>query len=138
VLGQSDAGAHLDVDAGFGYCTELLATFVRERRALGLPEAIRKLTWMQAQIFAIPDRGLLAPGLAADLVLFDPATVAPREPELAHDLPGGAPRLVQHADGIRLVVVNGEVLLEKGTHTGSYPGRVLHNARYQTTHPGAA
>ena len=125
VLGQSDAGAHLDVDAGFGYCTELLATFVRARGALGLPEAIRKLTWMQAQIFAIPDRGLLAPGLAADLVLFDPATVAPREPELAHDLPGGAARLVQHAEGIRLVVVNGEVVVEDGALTGARAGTLL-------------
>jgi N-acyl-D-aspartate/D-glutamate deacylase len=125
VLGQSDAGAHLAVDAGFGYCTELLATFVRERRALSLEEAIRKLTWMQARIFAIPDRGLLATGMAADLVVFDPRAVAPREPELVHDLPGGAPRLIQHADGIRLVVVNGAVVLEDGAHTGARPGSLL-------------
>ncbi|MEK7878847.1 MAG: amidohydrolase, partial [candidate division NC10 bacterium] len=78
-----------------------------------------------AEIFGIPDRGRLMPGLAADLVLFDPATVGPREPELAHDLPGGAARLVQQADGIRLVTVNGEVLLEGGALTGARPGRVL-------------
>lgn len=131
VLGQSDAGAHLAADAGFGYCTELLGTFVRQRRALPLEEAVRKLTWMQARVFGIPDRGLLAPGLAADLVVFDPSTVAPREPELAHDLPGGAPRMIQHADGIRLVIVNGEVVVEDGALTGARPGSLLRSAPAQ-------
>jgi len=131
VLGQSDAGAHLAADAGFGYCTELLGTFVRQRRALALEEAVRKLTWMQARVFGIPDRGLLAPGLAADLVVFDPLTVKPREPELVHDLPGGAPRMIQHADGIRLVIVNGEVVVEDGALTGARPGSLLRSAPAQ-------
>ena len=67
VLGQSDAGAHLAIDAGFGYCTLLLAKYVRERGDLALEEAVRKLTGMQAQIFGISDRGLLRPGMAADV-----------------------------------------------------------------------
>lgn len=125
VLGQSDAGAHLAIDAGFGYCTALLATYVRERSALSLETAVRKLTWMQAQIFAIPDRGLLRPGMAADVVVFDPAKVAPREPELVGDLPGGAARLVQQAEGIRLVTVNGRVILADGELTGERAGKVL-------------
>lgn len=125
VIGQSDAGAHLAIDAGFGYCTALLGTFVRERQALPMQEAIRKLTGMQAEIFGIRDRGRLIPGMAADAVVFDPARVAPREPELTHDLPGGAARLVQQAEGIRLVMVNGEVVLEDGALTGARPGRVL-------------
>jgi N-acyl-D-aspartate/D-glutamate deacylase len=125
VIGQSDAGAHLAIDAGFGYCTGLLGSFVREQRALTLEEGIRKLTGMQAQIFGIPDRGLLRPGMAADVVVFDPARVAPREPELAHDLPGGAARLIQQADGIHLVLVNGEAVLEDGELTGARPGSVL-------------
>jgi N-acyl-D-aspartate/D-glutamate deacylase len=129
VIGQSDAGAHLAIDAGFGYCTGLLGTFVRERKALTLEEAVRKLTGMQAQIFGIPNRGLLRPGMAADVVMFDPAEVGPREPELAHDLPGGAPRLVQRADGIRLVMVNGEVVLDDGELTGARPGNVLRGTR---------
>ena len=125
VLGQSDAGAHLAIDAGFGYCTGLLAHFVRERGALSLEAAIRKLTWMQAQIFGITDRGLLRPGMAADVVVFDPSTVGPEEAELVHDLPGGAPRLVQQASGIHLVLVNGEAILEAGKLTGARPGLVL-------------
>ena len=125
VLGQSDAGAHLAIDAGFGYCTGLLAHFVRERGALTLEAAIRKLTGMQAQIFGITDRGLLRSGMAADAVVFDPATVRPEEAELVHDLPGGATRLVQQATGIHLVIVNGEPILEGGKLTGARPGQVL-------------
>jgi N-acyl-D-amino-acid deacylase len=125
VLGQSDAGAHLAIDAGFGYCTGLLANFVRERGALTLEAAIRKLTGMQAQIFGITDRGLLRSGMAADVVVFDPATVRPEEAELVHDLPGGAARLVQQASGIHLVLVNGEPILEGGKLTGARPGQVL-------------
>ena len=125
VLGQSDAGAHLAIDAGFGYCTGLLAHYVRDRGALTLEAAIRKLTWMQAQIFGISDRGLLRSGMAADVVVFDPATVGPEEAELVHDLPGGAARLVQQAAGIYLVLVNGEPILERGKLTGARPGQVL-------------
>lgn len=125
VLGQSDAGAHLAIDAGFGYCTLLLAKYVRERGDLALEEAVRKLTGMQAQIFGISDRGLLRPGMAADVVVFDPASVGPQEPKLAHDLPGGAARLVQQSQGIHHVLVNGEVLLENGELTGVRPGRVM-------------
>jgi N-acyl-D-aspartate/D-glutamate deacylase len=125
VLGQSDAGAHLAIDAGFGYCTGLLAHFVRERAALSLEAAVRKLTWMQAQIFGITDRGVLRSGMAADVVVFDPSTVAPEDAELVRDLPGGAARLVQRARGIDLVLVNGEPILEGGKLTGVRPGLVL-------------
>jgi N-acyl-D-aspartate/D-glutamate deacylase len=125
VLGQSDAGAHLAIDAGFGYCTGLLSHYVRDRSALTLEAAIRKLTWMQAQIFGITDRGLLRSGMAADVVVFDPATVGPEEAELVHDLPGGAARLVQQAAGIHLVLVNGEPILEGRTLTGARPGQVI-------------
>ena len=125
VLGQSDAGAHLAIDAGFGYCTGLLADYVRGRGALTLEAAIRKLTWMQAQVFGIGDRGLLRSGMAADVVVFDPTTVAPEDAELVHDLPGGAARLVQQAAGIYLLLVNGEPILERGALTGARPGQVL-------------
>ncbi len=125
IVGQSDAGAHVAIDAGFGYCTLLLGQYVRERGALTLEEAVRKLTFMVASLFELPDRGLLRPGYAADLVVFDPATVGPCEPTLAHDLPAAEPRLLQRATGIHYTIVNGTVLLEGGEHSGSYPGRVL-------------
>ncbi len=127
VLGQSDAGAHVAIDAGFGYCTLLLAKYVRERGDLTLEEGVRKLTSMQAEVCGITDRGLLQPGMAADVVVFDPATVAPREPELLHDFPGGAARLAQYADGIHTVLVNGQVSLEGGEPTGERSGKVLRN-----------
>ena len=128
VLGQSDAGAHVAIDAGFGYCTLLLDKYVRERGDLTLEEGVRKLTSMQADICGIADRGRLEEGMAADVVVFDPATVAPREPELMHDFPGGAARLIQQADGIRTVLVNGQVVLEDGEPTGERSGKLLRSS----------
>jgi N-acyl-D-aspartate/D-glutamate deacylase len=127
VVGLSDAGAHVVFDAGYGYSTRLLGYWVREKQALTLEEAVRKLTFMTAQVYGIFDRGLLQPGYAADLVVFDPDTVNDCEPEVQHDLPGGGHRLVQRAEGIGCTVVNGRVLVEDGKPTGDLPGRVLRN-----------
>jgi N-acyl-D-aspartate/D-glutamate deacylase len=63
--------------------------------------------------------------MAADIVLFDPATVRECEPEMVSDLPGGERRLIQRATGIAMTIVNGEVLVENGEHTGALPGAVL-------------
>jgi N-acyl-D-aspartate/D-glutamate deacylase len=91
---------------------------------MSLEDAIRKLTFVPASLFGFSDRGLVRPGLAADLMIFDPATISPLEPGEAHDLPGGAKRRKQLARGIEWTVVNGQVLMEKGEHTGAYPGKV--------------
>jgi N-acyl-D-amino-acid deacylase len=128
VVGQSDAGAHVAIDAGFGYCTLLLGHWVRERGVMTLEDAVRKLTFMVASLFEIPDRGLLRPGYAADVVVFDPATVDACEPEMVNDMPAGEPRLVQRATGIHYTIVNGQVLLDHGEHTGAYPGRLMRRA----------
>ena len=98
--------------------------------------AVRRLTFDSATAFGIYDRGLVQPGMAADLVVFDPDTVQPVTEDVVHDFPNNGWRMRELAEGIHYTVVNGEVLLEKGTHTGSYPGRVLHNARYHGTHNG--
>jgi N-acyl-D-amino-acid deacylase len=127
LVGQSDAGAHLIYDAGYGYATRLLGYWVRERNVMSLEEGVRKLTFMVASIFGLHDRGLLRPGMAADLALFDPATIRECEPEMVTDLPGGEKRLIQKATGIEMTIVNGEVLVEKGAHTGALPGAVLGN-----------
>jgi len=129
LVGQSDAGAHLIYDAGYGYATRLLGYWIRERNVLTLEEGIRKLTFMVASIFGLDDRGLVRPGMAADLVVFDPRTVCDSEPEMASDLPAGEKRLVQRAVGVKMTVVNGQVLTEDGKHTGAFPGHVLGNAR---------
>ena len=127
LVGQSDAGAHLIYDAGFGYATRLLGYWIREKNIMSLEEGVRKLTFMVASIFGLRDRGLIRPGMAADLVLFDPATVRECEPEMVQDLPGNEKRLIQKAVGIEATIVNGEVLVQQGDHTGALPGAVLGN-----------
>jgi N-acyl-D-amino-acid deacylase len=125
LVGQSDAGAHLIYDAGYGYATRFLGHWIRERKIMSLEEGVRKLTFMVASIFGLNDRGLIRPGMAADLVLFDPQTVGDCEAELANDLPGGEKRLIQRAKGVQMTIVNGQVLTEDGKHTGALPGKVL-------------
>ena len=127
LVGQSDAGAHLIYDAGFGYATRLLGYWIREKNIMSLEEGVRKLTFMVASIFGLQDRGLLRPGMAADLVVFDPATVRECEPEMVQDLPGNEKRLIQKAVGIEATIVNGQVLVQRGEHTGALPGMVLGN-----------
>jgi len=107
LVSLSDAGAHLTFfnDAGFGL--HLLGHWVRERRVLTLAEAVRRLTSEPARLFGIPDRGVLAPGNAADLLLFDPATVGRGPTQRVRDLPGGGVRLVTPALGVHGVWVNG-------------------------------
>lgn len=127
LVGQSDAGAHLIYDAGFGYATRLLGYWIREKKIMSLEEGVRKLTFMVASIFGLRDRGLIRPGMAGDLVIFDPATIRECEPEMVQDLPGNEKRLVQKATGIEMTIVNGEVLIENGHHTGALPGAVVGN-----------
>jgi N-acyl-D-aspartate/D-glutamate deacylase len=108
IVSLSDAGAHLTFfnDAGFGL--HLLGHWARERGALSVAAAIRKLTSEPAAVFGIPDRGRLEPGCAADLMLFDPATVARGPKERRFDLPAGAARLMTPAVGLHGVWVNGQ------------------------------
>ena len=127
IIGQSDGGAHVVFRTDYSYSTYLLSHWVRERGIMPLEEAIRKLTFVPASLFGLYNRGLVRPGMAADLIVFDPETIAPLEPGEAQDLPGGAKRRKQLAQGIEYTVVNGEVLLEKGKHTGVYPGKVARN-----------
>ena len=127
VIGQSDSGAHVVFRTDYSYSTYLLSHWVRDKGIMSLEEAIRKLTFVPASLFGLFDRGLVRPGMAADLIVFDPETIGPLEPGEAHDLPGGAKRRKQLAQGIEWTVVNGQVLLEKGEHTGVYPGKVARN-----------
>ena len=110
----SDAGAHLTFlcDAAFGLHT--LGYWAREQRALSLPAAVHKLTGHPAALFGIADRGLLREGLAADLLLFDPATVGRGRNRRLHDLPAGASRLRGEGVGVHGVWVNGEQVADRG------------------------
>jgi len=131
VVGLSDGGAHVQFHSNVSNPTRLLGYWVREKKIMSLELAVRRLTYDSASAFGIYDRGLVQPGMAADLVVFDPDTVAPVKEDVVHDFPANGWRMRELAEGIHYTVVNGEVLLEKGEHTGSHPGRVIRNARYQ-------
>jgi N-acyl-D-amino-acid deacylase len=130
VVGLSDGGAHVQFHSNVSNPTRLLGYWVREKGIMSLEHAVRRLTFDSATAFGIYDRGLLQPGMAADLVVFDPDTVRPVAEDVVHDFPSNGWRMRELAEGIHYTVVNGEVLLEKGTHTGSHPGRVLHNTAH--------
>jgi len=134
-VGMSDAGAHVAFAAGFGVSSLVLGYWVRQKGMLSLEQAVNILTFKVASIFGLKDRGLVWPGWAADLALFDPKTVEALESEEASDYPGGFTRMVQHARGVHYTIVNGEVLLEQGEHTGAYPGRVIRNAAVERVAP---
>ena len=130
VVGLSDAGAHLVFEANDGFSTFFLGHWVREKQIMSLEKAVRRITFDSASMFGMHDRGLIRPGLAADLVVFDPDTIAPGPEESVEDLPGGAARLRRMAQGVDYTIVNGEVLIEGGRHTGALPGKVARNSLY--------
>jgi len=131
LIGLSDGGAHVGILCNAGYTTEMLGDLVRERGLLGLELAVKRITSEPADFFGLADRGRLAPGLAADLAIFDPATIGSNSarPEVLNDLPGGGRRMVVRPQGMAHVVVNGTVLLSGGEPTGAMPGRVLRPGR---------
>ena len=129
VVGASDAGAHLDMISTWSYPTTLLAQAVRRRGLLDWPEAIRLLTDRPARLYGLRDRGRLAAGWRADVVLFDPERIGPRPTSWRDDLPAGAGRLYAEADGIEAVLVNGTAVVEGGTLTGRRPGGVIRSGR---------
>ena len=125
LIGLSDGGAHVDMLCNAGYPTYLLGTWVRKRRAMSLERAVQRITSEPARFFGMSDRGVIAAGKAADCVVFDPNTVDAGEKVMLNDLPGGERRFVQRAEGIHYVVVNGEVVLTHGEHSGALPGQML-------------
>jgi N-acyl-D-aspartate/D-glutamate deacylase len=127
VIGLGDGGAHVQFHGGYGYITKLLGEWVREKQAMSLEQAVRRLTFDSASTFGIYDRGLLRPGLAADIAIFDPDTVKCGAEEVVHDFPAGGWRIKETAEGVSHTIVNGQVLLEDKKHTGALPGRVLRN-----------
>ncbi len=126
LIGASDAGAHLDTIDTFSCSTALLQKGVREHKVIGLEQAVHKITGRPATYFGLIDRGLIAEGYHADIVIFDEATVGRGATYYRYDLPGeGAFRLYADALGIDRVFVNGVQIVENGVHSGKLPGKVL-------------
>ena len=123
-----DAGAHVSQIMDAGWSTFILSYWIREAGIYSLGEGIRRMTSGPARVLGLNDRGALKPGLRADVNVFDPNTVAERQPVLVHDFPGGAPRYIQKSLGYKTTIVNGEVTLVDGEHTGARAGRVLRHA----------
>jgi N-acyl-D-aspartate/D-glutamate deacylase len=129
-LGLSDAGAHVGQLCDAPLSTDLLGGWVRERGVLSLEEAVHKLTQVQAELFGFADRGTLAVGQAADVVVFDPRTVAPGPLRRVRDFPADASRLTaDQPTGVDHVIVNGVPVVSHGVlqpfETGARPGRVV-------------
>jgi N-acyl-D-aspartate/D-glutamate deacylase len=129
VIGGSDAGAHLDMMCGAIYTTSLLGHGVREHQVVTLEEAVRLITGVPARLYGLKERGCIAQGWHADLVMFDPATVDHGPERTRYDLPAGAPRLVADAKGITSVWVGGTEVCHDGAATGALPGTVLRSGR---------
>jgi N-acyl-D-aspartate/D-glutamate deacylase len=129
LLAGSDAGAHLDRMCGAAYPTQFLADCLRGRKLMPLERAVAALTDKPARLFGLRDRGRIAPGAFADLVLFDPATVGAAPARLVRDLPGGSARLIADSVGVHRVFTNGIESARDGRATGALAGRVLRSGR---------
>ena len=128
VVGLGDAGAHVSQVIDASQATFLLSYWVRERGTFTFEDAVRRITSETATLFGLADRGVLAPGGFADINVLDPDALDLPLPEFVNDLPGGAGRLIQRAEGYRATIVNGQVTLEDGEHSGALPGVLLRSA----------
>jgi N-acyl-D-aspartate/D-glutamate deacylase len=126
MIGLSDGGAHVDQLCDAGYCTYLIGTWARDKSAMTLEYAVKRLTSEPADFFNLRGRGRIAVGNPADLAIFDYSAIgSPQRGEIRNDLPGGGRRLVVPATGVQHTVVNGTVVYEDGKYTGTTPGAVL-------------
>jgi len=124
VMTFSDAGAHV-TQQDCSLQTHLLGYWVREQQEFTLEEAVRMITSAAAAAWGFHDRGVIRPGMVADINVIDPATIGPSLPVLREDLPTGAKRLESKATGILATVVSGQVFIERGAHTGALAGQLL-------------
>jgi N-acyl-D-amino-acid deacylase len=124
-IGASDAGAHVSQFCGAGDTGDLFARFVRQFGKLSLERAVHRLTVEPADAWGIRNRGRVAVGAAADLTLFDPATISRGAEVFVSDFPGGGNRYIRHARGIDQVIVNGKVVVDAGKYTDARAGQIV-------------
>ena len=124
-LGLADAGAHVGQIMDASQPTFLLSYWVRERERWSIEEAVRRLTSDTADLFGITGRGRLTVGSYADVNVIDVDALHLPIPEYVHDFPDGAGRYVQGATGYDYTLVNGQVFMDHGEHTGVFAGEML-------------
>jgi N-acyl-D-amino-acid deacylase len=129
VPGVSDGGAHTKFVTLGRYTTEFIVDFVREKHILELEEAHYRLSCLPAKMAGFVDRGVLAEGRPADVVIYDFEALRSTPAEISHDFPGGDWRRVQRAEGYRYILVNGEVTFKDGECTGATPGKLLRHGQ---------
>ena len=120
-IGLSDGGAHVQFHGGYGYSTRLLGYWVRQEGIMSLEQAVRRLTFESASTFGIYDRGLLRPGLAADITIFDPETVNPLPEDTVHDFPAGGWRVRELPQGFSIRLSMGRCCSKTGAIRGPSP-----------------
>ncbi|MEI8051820.1 MAG: amidohydrolase family protein [Actinomycetes bacterium] len=129
MVGGSDAGAHLDRMCGANYPTAFLGDCLRGRKLVPVEQAIRMMTSQPAELFGLTDRGVIREGAIADLMVFDPSTIASEPARLIEDLPGGSPRLFASSAGVVRVIIGGVETIVDGETTGALPGAILRSGR---------
>ena len=125
LVGGGDGGAHVTVICDASYPTYMLQHWVRERKRgerFAIEQAVKMLTQDPAELYGMKDRGIVAKGLRADLNVIDLNRIALGRPRVEHDLPSGAPRLLQSATGYKATIVGGQVTSRDGVDTGARPG----------------
>lgn len=128
VVGAADGGAHVNVICDASYTTFMLQHWVRDRdrgQKLPLERAVHMLTKMPADLYGLSDRGVIAVGKKADINVISLDTLELNMPYVARDLPTGAPRLLQGAEGYVMTMVNGEITHRNGKDTGARPGGLV-------------
>jgi len=132
VLGLGDGGAHVGAICDASIETYMLTHWVRDRsrgERLPLELVVRKMTSDTAELYGLRDRGVIAPGKKGDVNVIDLDHLTLRRPAMAHDLPAGASRLLQTAEGYTATIVSGQVVMRDGVETGARPGALLRGAR---------
>jgi N-acyl-D-aspartate/D-glutamate deacylase len=132
IPGLSDGGAHVGTICDGSFPTSMLTHWTRDRTRgpkFSVEQVVRMQTHDTASAFGLHDRGMIQPGLRADLNLIDYDALTLLAPQVAYDLPAGGRRLIQRAEGYRATIVAGEITYRDGEPTGALPGRLLRGAR---------